>query len=150
MFLEEMKTIRLKDQQGLFLLQAVKILLEGFGALTAKSADSRSRVPRVSRHFPGTVPNAVDTVWYFSLLRGPLSPNCIKLQAPQNLDPPGPRHCQVAASDLRGCGYLPFLMEAREELRMAGAIRTWRPPTWPHRLETSLERARPLGFMLFF
>lgn len=69
MFLEEMKTIRLKDQQGPFLLQAVEILLEGFGALTAKVVASGG-MPRVSRHFPGTVPNAVDVVRSFSLLLG--------------------------------------------------------------------------------
>lgn len=62
MFLEEMKIIRLKDQQGLFLLQAVKILLEGFGVLTAKLVESRRRAPPVSRHFLGIVPNAVDVV----------------------------------------------------------------------------------------
>lgn len=50
----EMKTIILKDEQGFFLLQALKIPLEGFGA------EFRFRAPPVP--LPGTVPNVVE--WF--------------------------------------------------------------------------------------
>ena len=40
-----MKTITLKDKQGLFLLQAVKILLGGFGACPVRLMEFRLGVP---------------------------------------------------------------------------------------------------------
>lgn len=40
-----MKTVTLKDKQGLLLLQAVKILLGGSGARTVRLMEFRLRVP---------------------------------------------------------------------------------------------------------
>lgn len=71
----EMKTIILKNKQGFFLLQALKIPLEGFGA------EFRFRAPPVP--LPGTAPNVVE--WFVFLFTGP--PELYDSQTPCNWNP---------------------------------------------------------------